>query len=270
MLAAMILALAAAPAANCAPAEVAAAINAALAARKGRDGDAAAAAIAPAAACPVTSGQAYSAHVLAAELAADRADWPAVRRLLAGIDMHPEMTLGARVRFLLMRADQGLGDAAAFTADRALTVVANDAKLSAAGRKLETFRVPAGEVSAYRAEFDQGGFHRVYQFIAVPDDPAAYPASVMLTDDQSTAAMMKQMGLGGGAAHAWFLDLYRCSNHATLAPPAAPDGKEPDYALVKARVVAALSAPDAFAATPPQRGLCASANWLAPGFGLRK
>ena len=169
-----------------------------------------------------------------------------------------------------MRADQGLGEADTFAADRALTMVANDATLTAAGEKVETFRVPGADVTAYHTLFDQGGFHRVYTFVAVPDDKAAYPVSVMLTDDRSTGAVMKQLGLGGGGSgHAWFIDLYQCSGHRNLVPPSTPIDRQPDYALVRARVVATLSAPGAFAAGPPERGYCASANWIAPGFGLR-
>ena len=195
----MILALAAASP-SCEAKEIGGVIEAALAARKGHDPVSAAAAIAPAAACPVRSAQAYGARVLAAGIAGNRADWPAVRQLLAGIAMHPEMTRGARLRFLLLRADQGLAEAETFAADRALTMIANDARLFAAGNKLEAFRLPGAEVTAFHTLVNQGGFHRMYEFVALPEDEAAYPVTVMLTDDQSTGAVMKQLGLNRGGA----------------------------------------------------------------------
>lgn len=278
---AMLLAASDVPAADapaaCAPAAVEAALRSVGAAMERKDEAAARAAIAPAAACPVTNGQTYAAHIFAADLAARRDDWGAVRALLTDTGVHAETLLGIRAQFLKMRADQGLGDAAGFLGDRGLTVAANDARLTAAGEKVETFRAGTASVTAYRTPLDQGSFHRVLEFIAVPDDQAAYPVSVMLTDDRSAAIMMAQMkgGAAGGAAkgadaHAWFVDLYTCTRHSALAPVGAPNGAEPGYAAVKARVVEALGAPGALAAPPPEHGACSGASWLMPGFGLRR
>ena len=275
LLLAMLLAGQAPAAPACDKASLDAAVKTAATALEHKDLAGARATMNPFLLCPVDSGQAYIAHVLAADIAAREGNWQPVRALLATAGIHSEVTLGARVQLLRMRADQGLGDPAAFATDRGLTLVANDARLTGLGQKVETFRVPAGEVTAYRAAFDQGSFHRVLAFVATPDDKAAYPVTVMLTDDPNAAAMLKAAGLarpGAGAAdaHAWFIDLYQCSSHSNITPPAMDRQHEPDYAAVKARVVEALSAKDAFAAGPPERGFCASANWLMPGFGVRR
>lgn len=256
----------------CAPSVVQPAVQAAAEALKRKDVAAAKAAIAPAAACPVRDGPSYAAHVLGADVASRAGDWATVRNLLDGVRILPEAGIGAHTEFLRLTADQGLGDAAAFARDRTAMLAANDRGLAAAGRRVETFQAGGAQVSAYEATVDQGSFHRVLEFVIAPDAPFAYPASILLTDDQGAIGLFplpKSQG-SGEAAHAWFLDLYTCSSHSTLPPPAAPSGAQAGYAEVKARVIATLSAspPIAAPATPPAGG-CWSAGWILPGFGAK-
>ena len=218
----------------------------------------------------MADGTTYAAHVLRADVAVREGDWPTARAMLAGVAVHPEAQISALAGFIRLRADQGLGDAAAFTRDRADLLAADDARLGAIGRKVETFRVGAVQVAAYEAAVDQGAFHRTLEFIVTPDDPAAYPASILLTDDRNAINIQQELGKPGAAKpeHAWFIDLYTCPRHATLAPPAQPFGPSPSYADVRARVTATLAdASLSRASPPPERLSCPTAAWLLPGLG---
>lgn len=261
--------LATAPASPCSGAAIAAALQTAIARADAKDAAAAKAAIAPVATCPATTVGAFSAHVLRADLAVREGDWAAATAALDGIGHHPELRVARLAGFLRLRADQGTGDAAAFARDRAALVAANDAALAAAGRRVETFRAGAATVTGYEAAIDQGAFHRTVEFIAVPDDPAAYPASVLLTDDRTAVQVAGELAKPGEPKreHVWFFDLYTCGAHSTLSPPVAGDAP-PSFADLKTRVVA-LGTSGAFtpAGPPPDKAVCWSSQWLLPGLG---
>lgn len=230
------------------------------------------AAISPAAACPAVDGVTYAAHVLRADLATREGDWATARQMLNGVGLHAESSLSAHAGFLRLRADQGLGDAAAFAADRTALLAANTARLTALGRKVETFRVGAAQVTAFEAPVDQGGFHRTLEFIVTPDDANAYPVSILLTDDRTALSLQQALSKSAAptASHAWFIDLYTCNQHSTLPPPAQPFGLPPAYGEVKARVVSTLADATLVAAAPPPEGAsCGTAAWLLPGLGQR-
>jgi hypothetical protein len=277
MLLPIILALdiAAAPPAPCSPAAVEPALNAAATANQNRDFKGAERAIAAASACPVRDGPTYGAHVLRAELAVGDGDWTTARTMLSGLGVHPESTLGARAAFLQLRVDQAAGDATSFTAERDAALAANEARLLAAGgHKLEGFTVPGGTVAAYDAFINQGSFHRVYEFVATPNDPAAYPATIQLTDDQAAAsldAFLNKKGDKSAPAHVWFIDLYTCNRHTTLTPPKIITGAQPDYEEVKARVTATFADSALLAvAPPPEKTACMAGMWILPGFGQQR
>jgi hypothetical protein len=277
MLLAFMLALdiSATPPTPCSRAAVEPALNAALAASKAKDVAAAKNAIAPAVACPVTDGPTYAAHVLRASLAVGEQDWLTARTMLSGLGLHPESGLGAEAAFLQLRVDQAVGDAKGFTAHRAAMLAADETNLlSAGGRKRESFAVPGGTVTAYEASIDQGAFHRVYEFVATPNDPAAYPATIQLTDDREATglqALLAKPGDKAAPAHAWFIDLYTCNHHSTLAPPKDPFGAVPGYDELKARVVATFADPALLAATPPpEKTSCMAGKWILPGFGQQR
>ena len=267
---ALAAATAIAPSASCSGVDLRPGLKAAAAALSRKDLEAAQAAIAPAAACPVADGVTYAAHVLRADIAVREGDWTTARTMLAGVAVHPEAGLSARAGFIRLRADQGLGDAAAFAADRAALLSADDARLSAIGRRVETFRIGFAQVAAYEAALDQGAFHRTLEFIVTPDDPAAYPSSILLTDDRGAIGIEQATAKPGAPKpeHAWFIDLYTCARQATLSPPAQPFGPAPAYADVRARVSATLSdASLTRAALPPDRLSCPTAMWILPGLG---
>ena len=227
-------------------------------------------AVAPVLACPVVDGVSYTGHVLGAEIAVARQDWAAGRAALAGVGVHPESPLSARAGFLRLRADEGLGDAAAFTADRAALLAANDARLAAAGRRIETFRAGATQVQAYEAAVTQGTFHRIMEFIATPDDPAAYPIAILLGQDDAADQVAKELDAakpGAAKPAMWFLDLYTCGTHATLATPPVGDAPPP-YTDMKAKAVAALEerAQQARSVAGPNAA-CFGGRWLLPGLG---
>ena len=256
----------------CSPATVDTAIKATLTAQKANDRAAAKVAITPAAACPVKDGATYAAHVLRASIAVGEEDWVTGRAMLSGLKLHPEIGLGAEAAFLQLRIDQGLGDANAFTTDRAAMLAANDAGLrEAGGRKRESFIVTGGMVAAYEASIHQGAFLRVYEFVATPDDPAAYPVTIQLTDDQQAASLQSLFAKSGdkaGPAHSWFIDLYTCNQHVTLAPPKAALGAQPEYDEIKARVVETFADPKLLTAgAPPEKVSCMAGRWILPGFG---
>jgi hypothetical protein len=227
-------------------------------------------AIDPVAACPANSAVTYAAHVLRAEIAVREEDWATARAMLTGVSIHPEASLSARAGLIRLRADQGLNDAPAFAADRAALIDANEKSLLVAGHKIESFRVGAANVTAFDASFDQGSFRRVMEFIVVPDDQAAYPASILLTDDQGAIRLQKALVKSGETApeHAWFVDLYTCPAQSTLPMAGKMFGPQPSYSEVKAKVVVALA--DGTVAgikTPPPRSICGTAPWLLPGLG---
>ncbi len=267
----LLLDLTAATPRQCAVATVSQAVEAAVGHLKQHDAAAAKADLAPVAACPTTSYPAFAAHVFRAGLAVDEQDWPTAQAALAGVGIHPEVPLSGRAAFLRLRADQGVQDAAAFTRDREAVVAANDARLAAAGKRLETFRAGTATVTAYDAPVTQGAFSRVFEFVAVPDDPAAYPASIQLTDDRAAAAMNAQMAKPDQPkpVHVWFLDLYTCNQHSTLMLPAGTvaTGPAPAYDAVKAQVVAVLATTRLVAEPPPAKGACFASAWLLPGIG---
>jgi len=269
MIALLALLLASAAPDACAPDALRPSLEFAEKALAAKDLDAARRALAPAAACPVRDGITFVAHVLRADVAVRQGDWPTARAMLAGVGVHPENGVSGRAGFLRLRADQGLGDSAAFTADRDALIAADDRKLAANGGKVESFVVPGGRVDAYRTALDQGGFHRVYEFIVTPDDPAAYPVSIQLTDDQVAAQLIAGQGKGSKeSGHAWFLDLYYCQGHSTLPPVAAPNAATPpDYATVKAVVQTTLADRELLKAAPPPSANCGGALWILPALG---
>ena len=268
---ALALDIATAPTAPCSPAVVDPSLQIAVADRRARDVAGAKATIEAASRCPVRDGPTYGAHVLRAELAAEEQDWATVRAMLAGVPLHPETSIGARAAFLDLRVYQSLGNAKAFTALRTIVLTLNDAALIAAGgHKRETFAVPGGTVAAYDAAIDQGAFHRVYEFVATPTDPAAYPVTIQLTDDRSAIAIAKSLAKPDARAvdHVWFVDLYTCDRHMTLTPPGNRTGDQPSYDEIRARVVATFADPSLLAAAPPpEKSECRSGIWILPGFG---
>lgn len=256
------------PTGDCSPDLLRPALGAALTAMRAKDEPAAAAALAKGAACPVTDGFSYAAHVLRADLAVHQGDWRTASALMAGVGVHPENGLSGRAGMIRLRADQGLGDADAFTTDRDALIAANDRRLSAKGGKVESFRVAGGRVDAYRAPVDQGAFHRVLEFVAVPDNKAAYPVSVLLTDDVLAAQLMAKKAVGAPAPHAWFLDLYTCAARSTLPPVASPAAATaPAYAEVRQRVTALFADGKLLAAEAPPAGSCETGLWLLPALG---
>lgn len=265
----LLLDLATAPPAPCAPATVATKVVAAAPLLGKRDLAGATAALGEAGNCPATSYSAFAAHVIRGEIAIAGGDWSGARAALDGVGLHPEVSLSARAGFIRLRADQGLGDAAAFIRDRAALVAANDAKLAAAGRRLETFRAGSASVTAYEAAVDQGAFHRTVEFIAVPDDAAAYSVAILLTDDRNAVTVSGELAKPGEPKreHVWFFDLYSCALHSTLSPPIVND-TPPATADLKARVIALFAdAKLTAAAPPPDKAICFSNIWLLPGLG---
>jgi hypothetical protein len=255
----------------CAPDRLRPSLEVASKAFQAKDLNAARTALEPVAACPIKDGITYVGHVLRAEVAVRQADWNTARAMLAGAGIHPENGFAGRAGFFRLRADQGLGDARAFTADRDALIAANDQRLAANGGRVERFAVPGGHVDAYRTGVDQGSFHRVYEFIATPDDPAAYPVSVQLTDDHTVDENWAVLNKTQPAqAHPWYLDLYACGGHATLKPVATTAGADrPDYASVKAAVQDALADGKLLKASPPPPADCGGALWVLPGIGGR-
>lgn len=241
-------------------------VRAALRAAQGHlqaDPAAAEADVSAAATCPERSAPTYAAHVLKAELAVHRGDWTAAARALSGVGLHPEAPISARAGFLRLRADQGLGDAAAFTRDRAALLAADDAALTRLGRRVERFHVGASTVTAYEARVVQGQFVRVFEFIAAPDDPAAYPASVVLTDDRGGA---ERAAPGQPVpAHVWFFDDYTCDGKGSGSPKDM-FGPQPSYADTRAVVATAFAAPLPVK-PPPEKDACWTAQWILPGLG---
>ena len=257
----------------CAAAALQPAVAQAAAAVGRKDLAAAKTLIAAAAACPVRDGATYAGHVLRADIAVREGDWVGALSVLPADPPHAETSLGARAAFLRLRADQGLQDAGAFKRDRNDMLTADDAGLASAGRRVETFRTAVASVAAYAAPIDQGAFHRVLEFIVTPDDPAAYPVSIQLTDDVQADKIQAELSKGAVAPpRIWFLDLYTCSAHATLPPTPAPaDGSQPSYAETKARVLAALADDSAVTVKAgPDRLSCPSAHWIMPGFGAHR
>jgi hypothetical protein len=264
----LLLDLATAAPGPCAPAAIAARVQAAAPLLGKRDLAGAGVALGSAGSCPATSYPAFVAHVLRGEIAIGAGDWAGARAALADVALHAEVALSARAGFVRLRADQGLNDAAAFARDRTMLVTANDAMLTAAGRRIETFRAGTASITAYEATVDQGPFRRTVEFVVVPDDLAAYPVSILLTDDRTAVAMSAQMATPGEAKreHVWFLDLYTCGQHSTLLPPIATD-MPAAYDSLKARVVATLATVSLAAAPPPDHTACWSSAWLLPGLG---
>ena len=272
---ALLLDLAAAPASPCAPATVQPALDAAFSASQAKDLAGAKAAIASAATCPVKDGPTYGAHILRATIAAAEQDWSTAHAMLGGLNLHPESgPLGARAAFLQLRVDQAVGDQKRFAADRATILATNEARLLAfGGHKRESFAVPGGTVAAYDAPVDQGSFHRVYEFVATPTDPEAYPVTIQLTDDRGALSLQSAIAKNGSKpiAHVWFLDLYTCDRQATLPPPRQPTGDQPGYDEIKARVVATFADPKLLAAAPPpDKSACPTAMWILPGFSQQR
>ncbi|UAK22944.1 hypothetical protein [Sphingomonas nostoxanthinifaciens] len=252
----------------CAPADIQAALRTAIPAMGANDPAKARIALAPIENCPVDGNASYIAHVMRADIAAREQDWVTARAMLANVAVHPEHGLSALAGAIRLRADQGLGDAPAFAADRAALLAAQDGELARAGRKVESFRTGAARVDAYQAEFDQGGFHRMVEFVVTPDDTSAYPVAIMLTDDRTALQLGTALAKPGqpAPAHVWFVDLYTCGGHSTLGPVKQPLGADaPDYAEVKAKAVAALADGRAIAATPPLPGACPGAAVDAAG-----
>ena len=227
------------------------------------DPAAAEAEVTPFAACPDRSAPTYAAHVLKAELATHRGDWAAAGRAMTNVGLHPEAPISARAGFLRLRADQALGDAAGFARDRAALLAADDAVLSRLGRRVERFHVGTTTVTAYEARVVQGPFVRVFEFIATPDDPAAYPASVVLTDDRS-AAEFKAPGRPAHE-HAWFFDDYTCDGKGSGSPKDM-FGPQPDYAEMRDVASKAFAAPLPVKA-PPDKDACWTGQWILPGLG---
>ena len=261
----------ASPAAVCLPSAIVTQVQAAQKLMASKDTAGATATIDAAARCPATSYPAFVAHVVRADLAVAQGDWTAARVALDGLEVHSEAKLSARAGFLRLRTDEGLGDVAAFARDRAALIAANDAALQALGRRLETFRAGAATVTVYEAMVDQGPFRRTAEFIIVPDDPAAYPASILITDDRQAAVIGKQLAKPGEAKpeHAWFLDLYTCGQHATLRPPIMKDAATPDTVATKAQIVTLLATP-LTGTTSAERAVCFASGWILPGLGAAR
>ena len=261
---------AATPIGFCDPATISSHVQSASALVAKKDLAGAKRAIDPVASCPTTSYPAFVARVVRGQVAVGEGDWAAARAALDGVDVHPEVPLSAMAGFLRLRADQGLNDTAAFARDRAALLMANDSFLRHLGdRLIEIFRVGNAEVTAYAAPVDQGPFRRVTEFIVVPDDRAAYPASITLTDDRQTLTIAREMAAknnGPQPNHVWFVDLYTCNKHATLQQVSGD--VPPDYAALKARVLAAVVDPAIIAVSAgPDRAMCFSAKWILPGLG---
>ena len=264
---------------GCSPIDAQVAVNLALEARKARDPAGAQARLAPViAGCGPETDAGYLTRTLAADTAAGAGDWKAVRPLLASMGDRPG-PLSARVAFLRLAADKALGDAAAFAADRAALLAANDAGLAARGRRVESFAAGPYTVAAYEAPVTQGAFKRLLEFVAAPSDPAAYPVTVMLTDDTGVdkvaAELAAKPGASAPAGRVYFVDLYTCGLHTTLSQRTVPPGAPPPYAEVKAAVAQALAAPPNPARAEPAgaamaSGPCSGAQWLAPGLGLAR
>ena len=269
---ALALALAALdPSSPCAPSNLQSSIQQAASAVVRKDLAAAKSAIAGSLDCPADSAPAYSAHILAADIAAQQGDWRAARAALPKVDILPQSSLSPKAGFIRLRADQGLADVAAFARDRAALIAENDARLEAGGRRLEVFRVTGAQVTSYQASVDQGDFHRVLEFIVAPDDRAAYPASILLTDDRSGVRISKDLAEAGAgaAAHVWFIDLYTCPQQRTLQDRAQEVGSQPTYQAVKARVIAALEDSKATIIEVPSTSQgCSTAKWILPGLGF--
>ncbi|QYE35521.1 hypothetical protein KZX46_05975 [Polymorphobacter sp. PAMC 29334] len=219
--------------------------------------------------CPVANYPAYLAHILRADLAVREGDWATAAASLVKVEIHPEAKLSARAGFLRLRADLGLNDKVAFARDRAALVQANENELAQAGRRIETFHAGSAAVSSFEAAIDQGQFHRTVEFIIVPDDPVAYPASMQLTDDRQAVQVSAGLAKPGAAkpAHVWFVDLYTCLRHSTLAPPIIGDAA-PTYPELKAQLIARLADGTVTSAVPSAtNAICASTPWILPGLG---
>ena len=264
------------PAVSCpATAQLAESVKRALELQK-TDAPGARAVLAPLAqACAPSNGAGYVVHVLAADLAARAADWPAARTLLEGVGDRAG-PLAPTAAFIRLSADRALGDGDAFLTDRSAMLADNDAGLAAWGRRVETFRAGPFTVTGYEASFDQGPFRRLAEFVATPDDPLGLPYTVTLTDDLSADKVAAGLGAApaaGQPAKVYFMDLYFCDGHSTLPPAARPaEGGRPTYAAAKAVAVAAFSAPDkvgtlAGARAPSTPG-CPAGKWLMPGLTL--
>jgi hypothetical protein len=270
LLAAFDLTVAAAPNAACTPAALEPAVKAAAAAMQTKDWTGAKAALGAGPDCPVRDGATYVVHAMRASIASHEGDWAGVRAALAALALPPELGLSARVGLLRLAADQALKDPNAFAHDREALLAADDARLAAVGRRVERFHAGGATVTAYETSVQQGAFHRVMEFVITPDDPAAYPASIQLTDDAGAMKVAQALNHGPDQpTHDWFLDLYTCTAHATLPRPGKAFGDQPDYTAVKAQVMASLSAPIAFTPAAAPEGGCFTAPWLLPGFGAR-
>jgi hypothetical protein len=198
----------------------------------------------------------------------DQFDLENAAAAIAALDMHkpgPANMDFAQAEWLYLSATQATGDAARFLKERDLFIAAHSAALlkHPGISKLPGFETPLAKVDAYRTKDPA----KPFVFIASPKD-GGEPAS-----------MVAQFDFPVRGKSYFTYTAYACWLSSPEGGGELPDGKQPDYADVKAAVVKAFSEqphkPDDSFYTPifmpfgkstSRIQICANARQVLPAF----